>query len=228
MRRGDTAGRGLVALILLGCAGASLPTVAMAAGEEPAPLIAAANRLTPEAPAWRDLAHQFSQQPDTVADFEERRVFPFRNDAVVLKGEVRVSRVHGLSLHYTAPEERTVILDERGMLLRDGTGTRAAPPDPRATAANEALLQVLQFDFAKLATKFELYGRREGEVWSLGLVPRDEAVRKAIGDIHVGGEGATVRRIELRRSARQHIDILIEAPRARAGFSADDLHRYFR
>jgi hypothetical protein len=213
---------GLYALLLgLGFGG-------LARAAEPPPLISPTHQLAADAPAWRDLVQKFSQQPDTTADFEERRVFPFRKEPVVLKGEVRVSRARGLSLHYTAPEERTMVFDDRGMVVRDPAGQKSPPPDPRANVANEALLLVLRLDFAALAKGFELYGRREGDVWSLGLVPRDPAVKKAIGDIHVGGDGATVRRIELRRSARQHIDILIEAPRSTAAFSAEELQRFFR
>jgi outer membrane lipoprotein-sorting protein len=199
-----------------------------ARAEEPVPLISAGHKLAPDAPAWRDLVEKFAQQPDTTADFEERRVFPFRREPVVLKGEVRVSRPRGLSLHYTAPEEHTIVFDDRGMIVRDPAGQKAPPPDPRANVANEALLLVLRLDFAALAKGFELYGRREGDAWSLGLVPRDEAVKRAIGDIHVGGENATVRRIELRRSAKQHITILIEAPRSTATFTAEELARFFR
>ena len=62
-------------------------------------------------------------------------------------------------------------------------------------------------------TGCELYGRREGEVWSLGLVPRDSGVRRAIGSILVSGEDDAVRRIELRRSAKQHIDMATAPPR---------------
>jgi hypothetical protein len=203
-------------------------TMPLFAADAPPPLIAPANRLAVDAPAWRDLAQKFANQPDTLADFEERRVFPFTRDAVVLKGEVRVSRARGLSLHYTAPDERTIIVDDQGILVREGDGQKTPPADPRAAAANQALLLVLRFDFATLEKSFEVYGRREGDVWSLGLVPRDERVRKAIGDLHVGGEGAIVRRIELRRSARQHIDILIEPPRATTAFSDADLKRFFR
>jgi hypothetical protein len=217
---------GLTAL-RIGCA-AALATATLATAEEPAPLVAPANRLAADAPAWRDLRDKFGEAPDITANFEEHRVFPFRRDAVVLKGEVRVSRAHGLSLHYLAPEERTIVVDEKGLLVREASGQKTAPADPRATTANQALLLVLRFDFAALEKSFELYGRRDGEVWSLGLVPRDASVRNAIGDLHVGGERATVRRIELRRSPKQHIDILIEPPRATTPFSADELARYFR
>lgn len=185
------------------------------------------NRLAPDAPAWRELVARFAQQPDIVADFEEQRYFPFRTDPIVLKGEVRVSRARGLSLRYTTPEERVIILDERGVLARDASGEQA-PPDARAAAANRALLHVLRLDFAALEKEFEVYGRRDGPAWSVGLVPRDEALRRAIGNIYVTGEATAVRTIELRRSAKQHIDIAIAAPRSTTAFTADEVKRYFR
>ncbi len=189
--------------------------------------IEAANRLVPDAPAWRELAAGFAQQPDTLTDFEEQRFFPFRNDPVVFKGEVRVSRTRGLSLRYTAPSERVMILDERGVLARDASGEQA-PPDARAAAANRALLNVLRMDFAGLEKEFEVYGRRDAAVWSIALVPRDEALRRAIGNIFVTGEATAVRTIELRRSAKQRIDITIAPPRATTAFGADDVKKYFR
>lgn len=194
---------------------------------EPSPLVAPEHRLTAEAPAWRDLAGAFAQQPDTIASFEERRHFPFRAEPVVLHGEVRVSRARGLSLHYRSPEERIIIIDAEGMALRDATGQTRPPPDPRASGAQAALRHILRFDFAALAADHDLYGRRDGATWELALVPHARAVRDAIGEIRVSGRNTVVHRIELRRSARQHIDILLDAPRPGA-FGAEDVRRFFR
>ena len=189
--------------------------------------ISAENRLSADDPRWRDLVTAFAKQPDTLAEFEERRFFPFRKEPVALKGEVRVSRARGLSLHYTVPEQRVVILDEKGVLVRDAMGQQA-PPDRRAEAGNRALWHVLRMDFPALEKEFEVFGWREGVAWSLVLVPRDSALRRAIGNIHVTGEGVVVRTVELRRSEKQHIDIAMRIVRSPAEFSADDLKRYFR
>jgi hypothetical protein len=179
-------------------------------------------------PAWRDLIDAFARHPDTTADFKERRVFPFKSDPVELTGEVRVSVTRGLSLHYTAPEERTVILDAQGVLIRAATGEKAPPADPRAAAANDALRHVLRFDFAALESDFELYGQRADAAWHLVLMPRTEALRRSVGRIAVDGEHTTIRRIELRRTAKQVVEIGIEPPRSIAAFTAAELKRFFR
>lgn len=189
--------------------------------------ITPAHRLAAGAPEWRELTAKFAALTDAVADFEERRTFPFRKEPIVLKGEVRVSRERGLSLHYRSPEERVVLLDEQGTLVRDASG-QTLPPDPRASAGNRAMLNILRLDLAALEREFEVYGRREAHAWSLALVPRAETLRRAIGNIFVVGEGTAVRMIELRRSAKQHIDIAMAAPRSPVTFTADELKRYFR
>ena len=194
----------------------------------PDPLVNPAHRLDPAAAEWNGLIQTFAHQPDITADFSERRFFPFKKAAVELQGEVRVSTVRGLSLHYTAPEDRIVILDAEGVLIRAPAGEKAPPADPRATAANEALLHILRFDFVALEKDFELYGQRDGEAWTLALVPRTEALRRSVGHIAVAGGSAAISRIEIRRSAKQAIQIFIEPPKATASFTTEELKQFFR
>lgn len=213
---------GALALALLSACGAARAALPAERIE-----VVAENRIAADAPEWRDVAAWFAGQPDAVARFEERRMFPFRKEAVVLRGEVRVSRQRGLSLHYTAPEERVVILDEQGVLVRDATGQQT-PPDRRAEAGQRALLHVLRLDLAALGREFDVFGRRTGDAWALTLVPKDDVLRRGIGNIHVAGQRAEVRTIELRKSARQHIVIAMSEARAPVTFTAEETTRYFR
>ena len=219
-RRGWRTAAASLALLLLG-------TITGPAAETE-PSVDPAPRLTADDPAWCDLVAAFARQPDTLADFTERRRFPFKREAVELQGEVRVSVARGLSLHYTAPEERTVILDEQGMLIRAPAGETIPPADPRAAAANQALRHILRLEFAALEPDFEISGRRDGADWNLGLVPRTDTLRRSIGRITVTGQDATIRRIELRRSAKQVIEILIAPPRPAEDFTAEEIKTYFR
>ena len=191
-------------------------------------LVAPAHQLPAGAAVWSDLTGAFAAQPEVAADFTENRRFSFKKEPVPLAGEVRVSAARGLSLHYTAPEERTVILDEQGVLIRAPAGQKAPPADPRAAAANAALLHLLRFDLAGLQRDFELYGRRDGDGWELALDPRTETLRRGVGRITARGEGATIRRIEIRRTETQVIEILIATPRPSAPFTADEVKRFFR
>ncbi len=212
---------GVVLALLLVCG-------VLGRGAEADPLVNPAHRLSPAAPAWSDLTEAFAHHSDIVADFTERRFFPFKKEPVGLKGEVRVSAERGLSLHYTLPEDRTVILDAQGVLIRAAAGEKTPPADPRAAAANEALRHILHFDLAALEPAFELYGQREGAGWTLVLVPRTDTVRRSVGRITVTGLSATIRLIEIRRTAKQAIEILIEPPRSTAVFTTEELKRFFR
>lgn len=185
-------------------------------------------RLVTDAPEWKELVTALAHKPDTMAEFTEQRFFPFKRKPVELRGEARVSGARGLSLHYTEPEERIVIFDDQGILLRGAAGEKTPPSDPRAAAANEALRHVLRFDFAALEKDFELYGRRDGAAWQIALVARTDELRRSVGRIEVRGEDTAVRHIEIRRSAKQAIVIDLTGPRSTAAFSADDAKRYFR
>jgi hypothetical protein len=207
------------------CLSLILTTLAPAA--ETDALATPANRIAPGDPAWQDLVASFARRPDATAEFSEQRFFPFKKTPVELKGESRVSATRGLSLHYTAPEERIVILDTQGVLIRDARGETAAPADPRAAAANAALVQVLRFDLPALAEAFELFGQREGTAWKLAFVPRAAELRRSVGQILVAGNSDAVNRIEIRRSAKQFVAILIGPPRP-APFTADELKQFFR
>lgn len=193
-----------------------------------APLTAPEHRLDGAAHAWSDLVEAFAANPDVTAAFTEHRFFPFKKAPVVLTGEVRVSHERGLSLSYLEPEPRIVIVDAQGVLIRARAGERAPPADPRAAAANRALLNILRFDFEALERDFELYGRRDCTEWSLALVPRTAQIKRSTGEIHVKGEGATIRRIEIRRTAKQRIEISMQAPHPPADFTPEELARYFR
>ena len=219
-QRGPAAG--VIVVLLL--AAALVPGATAAAD----PLINPEHRVAPAAPAWGDLIEAFAHHPDTTADFTERRFFPFKKEPVSLAGEVRVSTTHGLSLHYTAPEARTVILDDHGVLIRAAAGEKTPPADPRAAAANDALRHILRFDLAALERDFDLYGQRDGAAWTLVLVPRTEAARRSVGRITVTGEAATIRRIEIRRTPKQAIEISIAPPRPPAPFTAAELKEFFR
>jgi hypothetical protein len=201
---------------------------AMARAEETDAAIPPGSPISPGDPAWSELSAGLLQRTAVAADFTESRFFSFKKTPTILQGEVRVSAEHGLSLHYVRPEDHTVIIDERGVLLRSAKGDSIPPAEPDAGAGNDALLHALRLDLGPLAKTFGLFGSRTGAVWTLVLVPRAADLRRTLGRITVGGEGAAVRRIELRRSATQRVEISVQPPHPAAPFTAEELRRYFR
>lgn len=180
-------------------------------------------------PAWQDLFTQLAPARSRLAQFEERRFFPFRKTPTVLTGEIRMQPGHGLSLHYLTPADRIVIVDSQGVLMRDPNGReRAAPNDSRAQAVSSALFSVLRFDVAALQNSFDLRGRRDGSQWVLVFVPHDRALTDLIGDITVYGHNAILDRIVMQKSEAQRIEIALHDTRENVTFAGDVLDRYFR
>jgi hypothetical protein len=201
---------------------------APARAEEPDPIATEAHRIQPNDPAWGILALAIRQQGPVTASFTERRWFSIRKAPVVLRGEARLSDERGLSLHYLDARQPTVIIDNAGVILRPAAGQAAQPMDPRAAAGQLALLRGLRLDFDSLGGAFDIYGRHSGLAWTVTLVPRAAGLRRALGRITVEGRGPAVRRIELRRSAAQRVEISVDPPRPAAAFTPDELRRYFR
>jgi hypothetical protein len=200
---------------------------------QPAPsdLVSPQTRLEDPArdPAWRDLIRRLALNKTRQSTFEERRYFSFRKTPVVLRGEIRIVPELGLSLRYLEPDARVLIVDRKGLLMRDSEGReRAAPADSRAQAATSALVHVLRFDLEVLRKDFEVYGRREGEAWTLGFVPRDPTLAGLIGMLTVAGEQTAVRTISMIKSPTERIEISIRDTREDVLFTGDTLKRYFR
>jgi Outer membrane lipoprotein carrier protein LolA-like len=177
-------------------------------------------------PAWQELFARLAPAKNRQVPFTEERYFPFRPKPLVLAGVVRVVPGTGLSLEYRVPESRIVIVDAQGVLVRERGGQRAAPADRRAQAATAALGAVLRFDPAELARDFTLRGDRQGDAWTLTLVPRDPALAGSLRSIVVSGSQTFLARIELNAGLR--IEIILGPALEGAAFTTADLARYFR
>ncbi len=192
--------------------------------EPGAPLLIGENDI-----AWKPLFTAMAAQGAVYARFTELRWFAFRKEPTELTGEMRLSPSLGLSLHYAAPGDSTMIVDEEGLMQRTASGrNRIAPDNPRYTGITAALLPVMRFDLPALARKFTVAAARHGEAWRLDFTPRDAELAKSFGRITVQGEGTTVRRLEFRRDATQRIEIIVGAAQPGATFTEADVKKFFR
>lgn len=180
-------------------------------------------------PVWSELFRALAAPKTRVSRFEERRHFPFREKPIVLTGEIRIIPGRGLSLSYLTPKPQMVIVDEAGVLLRDGRGRqRSAPADSRAQAATAALFSILRFDLPDLARQFVIHGTRAGKKWTLGFVPKDPALAGLMGTVIVAGEARRINRIDLTKSDHQRIEIIILSTMEDVIFGDEVVKRFFR
>jgi hypothetical protein len=192
---------------------------------EPGPVV----ELDHSGADWQALFEKLAAQGTVFSHFTENRWFPFKKIPVVLKGEMRLLPGRGLSLRYTQPDDRTMIVDERGLLLRDDHGhSREVPPDPRSGNLNAALLPVMRFDQKELSKIFLLRAARFGRTWRLDFEPRDAALARMVGRIIVWGDDEKVKQLEFRRSNSQRVEIVIDDSQAGVVFSEVELRKYFR
>jgi Outer membrane lipoprotein carrier protein LolA-like len=234
-----------VLVALAGCTPSFLPTAVFLAassvaraepalptlGAPPENLFTDAYRLNAVQPGepWDKLLTELRGKTNIAATFTENRYLPFKKIPVVFEGEIRLSKEKGLSLHYTSPDSRTMVVDDRGLLMRDGSGrTREVPADPRALAATGTLLHVMRFDLAELSKAFDVYAAGDTGNWHFGFDPKDDAVAHSLNRLVVSGQKDQVRRIVIRKSALQSVEIIIHETREGVAFTEDELKQYFR
>lgn len=180
-------------------------------------------------PEWRDLFAELSKPKNRYSRFEEHRTFAFRDKPVVLKGEIRIHPQRGLSLSYSGPKAHLLIIDDKGVLMRDERGReRSAPDDSRARAATSALASILRFDLTALEKQFVIHGLREADEWTLGFVPRDPSLTNVLGTIIVHGRANALDKIEMLKSDQERIEIIITDTQSDVIFPMDILQRFFR
>ncbi len=179
--------------------------------------------------AWTPLFAALAAQGGVHSTFTEHRWFSVRKTPVVLRGELRHSDARGLSLHYTEPEEQVLVVDAKGLLMRNAQGrTRTMAADPRAPRMDAALLPVLRFDMPALLKLFTLRAARDGDDWRLDFVPRTPELARHLSTLTVEGTGERVSRLEFRRSAKQRVEVLIGETQTGVTFTAEEEKRFFR
>jgi hypothetical protein len=179
--------------------------------------------------AWAPLVSALGAKGPLQANFVERRYFPFRREPTALKGILRISPEHGLSLQYTEPESSILIADPGGLILRDREGhSREMPSGSREAGAISALLPIMRFDLPALFPRFVIHAQRTGGDWKFEFTPRDREVAGSLGSIAVSGSGTDVGHLEFRRSASQRVEIDVSNTTTGLVFTPAELARFFR
>jgi hypothetical protein len=205
---------------------ASLALVAAAHGA-----VDAGQILTPASAAgdWGPLIGALAAKGPVQASFTEYRYFPFRREPTILKGVLRISPVHGLSLQYTDPEPSILIADATGLIMRDKTGrSRERPAGSREGGAIASLLPILRFDFTALFPLFNIRATRGAASWAFEFTPREPGAAGSLGVITVAGSGTDVSRLEFKRSISQRVEIDVADTKSGVAFTPDELARFFR
>lgn len=177
---------------------------------------------------WRALFEKLAAEGAVRSAFTEERWFRFRTHPVILHGEMRSAPGHGLSLHYTDPEEQTMIVDEHGLVLRSAKGSRELPADPAAPRMDTVLLPVLRFDLPALLRFFFLHAARDGADWRLDFEPRTPELARQLSGLTVYGQDSRIVRLVFERAKNQRVVVEIGHTDTHVTFSPEELKRFFR
>lgn len=178
---------------------------------------------------WQPLLLALAGKGSVFATFTEQRWFSFRRDPVVLTGEMRMSPEHGLSLRYLKPDEKMMIVDSRGIVLRNARGwSRVLKPDPESMNTGDALLRVMRFDLDGLVRDFEVHAVGDQKAWRFDFVPRAKELNEKVGPITVWGAEEKVVRLEMKPEKGPRIEIAINSAQENVTFTTTELEKFFR
>lgn len=121
---------------------------------------------------------------------QEKRVKGFRNP-LRSSGAFLLSRDKGVVWSTRAPFASTLVLTSAQLSVRQADGSRqalAGGTGRAAALANSLMLALVAGDVATLSNRFKLTETlRPDGTWTLQLVPREAAMRKAITRIELSG-----------------------------------------
>lgn len=178
---------------------------------------------------WRGFVATLKPDGPRKASFVEERWFPIRKVPVRLSGELRLDPAVGLSLHYLQPEERTVILDRDGVLVRKpGEKDRALPPGERGGAALQLVLAVLRFDTDEIAAGFAVRLRQDSEAWTIDLEPTAEAAARLVSRVTVAGRDRVPTLLVVRPVLGPRLEIHLGEPETVSAFTTEERALHFR
>ncbi len=187
--------------------------------------------LTPSGGAgeWQPLIATLAAKGTVVADFTEKRYFPFHRGPTTLRGVLRIVPGKGLSLQYTQPEPSVLIADADGLLLKDKEGReQGMPAGSRESGAIASLLPIMRFDLPALYPRFVIHAHHAGTGWRFDFDSRDPEVARSLGEISIGGTGTDVSQIEFKHSASARVEIEVGTARSGVELPSADLKEFFR
>ncbi len=148
--------------------------------------------------ALRAVFSRLAEADTAVIPFIETRRMGIIKRPVELSGTMRYSRKAGLSIAYEQPKPRVLIIDDFGIIERqaDGRERRMASSDrPEIGVLTDIYLNLLRGRPAGLFAASEVYFSGNARGWQIGLIPKDEKLRRHAGRVLIGGEGREIAQI---------------------------------
>lgn len=163
---------------------------------------------------WQALFDLMHAVDYVAAPFTEERYFTFRRTPKAYAGIFRKDPDGHVSLAYTTPETVALHLGEGFAFYRKGEGTVRRIPQSNSQSDTLALFpKLLNFDLVSVSAFYDLSGELNDLVWRLNFDAKPAfADEVSYQQITISGDATAVQRIELIKSAKQRVVIMMGDP----------------
>lgn len=210
------------------------PPLGAPTASEAFPVYADANRVADPArlpAALRSVFTRLAEADTAVIPFVENRRMGIIKKPVELTGTMRYSRKAGLSIAYESPKPRVLIIDDVGLIERqpDGRERRIATTDrPELAVLTTIYLNLLRGKPAGLFGACEVFFIGNASGWQMGLIPKDESLRRHTGRVLIGGGAREIAQISNLLENGDRRTLRLSKSEIDAKFSSSIIQSYFR
>lgn len=137
----------------------------------------------------KELAAQLSAPTELRASFSQERTLTGFARTLKAEGTLLVHREHGILWRQRTPFAQDVVLDERGILVDDGTGLKAMAQsdNPQLQSFAKMLKSLFAGDLSALEQYFTLELTGTSEKWQLTLTPTQEPMNLIFSGLELKG-----------------------------------------
>lgn len=180
-------------------------------------------------PEWTPVFSVLSRPKYIRSQFTELRHSRFRSKPTEVRGVMRYSPEHGVSIEHRDGDDITVtLITPKGLYQRSDGRFELVDHDVPAVRAPRMLYPVFNFDRKTLAENFTVAGEATpGGQWHLTLTPKDKEIAGAVARVELDGDKAGITRIVIVRDETTRIEIRIDATEFPEGFQKPETEAYF-
>ncbi|MGB0372275.1 MAG: LolA family protein [Opitutales bacterium] len=178
---------------------------------------------------WEALFKSLPETASVEARFEEWRHSLLRDRPSYLKGVLRFDSELGVSLNYVEPSDRTIIIYEDSVAMRNSDGETSSLPDSeRYNWIPNLIGTIFSFDLESWKGGFLLkdYSLEE-EVWTAVIEPKEDTGRDQIREVKLIGDAVYVTEMEMRMKGGKRVNIKVASAEKNIAFSSEVKELYF-
>lgn len=132
-----------------------------------------------------------AQHPLTYGEFEQERRLAILSRPLMSRGQFAMVNNEGMIWHQVSPFETTLVLKAASMITinTDGNTELNQATGAQASQIPQLMQAILKGDSETLTQYFQLFylAAKQDSIWQLGLIAKDEMIKKALGTVILSG-----------------------------------------